>query len=60
MLMFFGSGIVGIVFGLYIPEFMITTMGVVNLCLGGFFGWLFLTQPEKLKDKRKRKHDDKK
>lgn len=58
-LMFFGSGLFGIIFGLQLAEFMITTMGTVNLCLGGFFGWLFLTQPLKLKDKRKRKHDKK-
>ncbi|MDX1595864.1 MAG: hypothetical protein R3327_02880 [Nitrosopumilaceae archaeon] len=59
MLMFFGSGLVGIFIGLQLAQFMITTMGVVNLCLGGFFGWLFFTQPESLKDKRKRKRDKK-
>ncbi len=59
MLMFFGSGLVGITFGLQLAEFMIVTMGTVNLCIGGFLGWLFFTQPEKLKDKRKRKRDKK-
>jgi hypothetical protein len=37
---------------------MITFMGVINLCLGGFFGWVLLTQKPKLDDKRKKKHND--
>ena len=62
MMMFFGTGILGIVIGLVVaPNFshdtsiLITFMGVINLSLGGFFGWLFLTQPSKEPDKRKRK-----
>ena len=62
MMMFFGTGILGIVIGLTVaPNFssdtsiLITFMGVINLSLGGFFGWLFLTQAEKEPDKRKRK-----
>ncbi len=56
--LFFGTGIWGIYFGLSNPSqtsFMITFLGVINLCLGGFFGWVFLTQSPKLRDKRKEK-----
>ncbi len=57
MLMFFGTGIFGIVIGLGIsgndPIFMMTLMGVINLCMGGLVGWLFLTQEPSLRDKRK-------
>ncbi|MDH3618482.1 MAG: hypothetical protein OES14_02470 [Nitrosopumilus sp.] len=62
MMMFFGTGILGIVIGLTIaPSFssdsslMITFMGVINLSLGAFFGWIFLTQRPTEKDPRKRK-----
>jgi uncharacterized membrane protein HdeD (DUF308 family) len=62
MIMFFGTGILGIVIGLRVapPQgtLMITFMGVINLCLGGFFGWIFLTQKPKLDDKRKKKRND--
>ena len=61
-MMFFGTGILGIVIGLTIaPSFssdsslMITFMGVINLSLGAFFGWIFLTQRPTEKDPRKRK-----
>jgi len=57
MMMFFGTGIMGIVIGLSIPSqmsFFITFLGVINFCLGGFVGWLFLTQEPRLKDKRKK------
>ncbi len=61
--MFFGSGIVGIIVGLYVapPQgtLMITFMGVINLALGAFFGWIFLNQkPESSNDKRKKKSDN--
>jgi uncharacterized membrane protein HdeD (DUF308 family) len=61
--MFFVSGIVGIIVGLYIapPQgtLMITFMGVINLALGAFFGWVFLNQkPELSNDKRKKKSDN--
>ena len=57
------SGIVGIIVGLYIapPQgtLMITFMGVINLALGAFFGWIFLNQkPELSNDKRKKKSDN--
>jgi hypothetical protein len=56
LILFFGTGIMGIVVGLSIPSqtsFYITFLGVINLCLGGFIGWLFFTQEPKLRDKRK-------
>ncbi len=53
--MFFGTAIVGILMGLHSKTLMITFLGVINLCLGGFFGWVFLTQKPRLKDKRKKK-----
>lgn len=65
MMMFLGTGILGIVIGLTVApnlsrdsSLLITFMGVINLCLGGFFGWIFLTQkpqegPGKRKPKRK-------
>jgi hypothetical protein len=60
--MFFGTGILGIVIGLYVAPpkttLIMTFMGVINLCLGGFFGWIFLTQKPQLNDKRKKKHRD--
>jgi len=62
MMMFFGTGILGIVIGLTVaPSFstdsslMITFMGVINLSLGAFFGWVFLTQQPNAQDPRKRK-----
>ena len=62
MIVFFGTGILGIVVGLRVapPQgtVLITFMGVINLCLGGFFGWILLTQKPKLDDKRKKKRND--
>jgi len=55
MLAFFGTGIVGAVVGLSLPNFMLSFMSVINICLGGFVGWLLLTQEPKLQDKRKKK-----
>lgn len=59
MMMFFGTGMIGISMGLMLNHFMFVTMGTVNFCLGGFFGWIFLTQKPRLKDKRKRTDDKK-
>ena len=56
MLLFFGTGSMGIIMGLSTHSqvsFFITFMGVINLCLGGFFGWVFFTQKPNLPDKRK-------
>jgi len=63
MIMFFATGSVGIVIGLSpiaaSQTVMITFMGVVNIGLGAFFAFLFVTQIKKDPDKRKkkRKHD---
>ncbi len=57
MILFFGTGIMGIVIGLSIPSqtsFSITSLAVINLCLGGLVGWIFLTQKPKSRDKRKK------
>ena len=58
LIMFFGTGIFGIVIGLGIlgnePIFMMTLMGVINICLGGFIGWVFLNQEPRSKHKRKK------
>jgi hypothetical protein len=56
MLLFFGTGTMGSIIGLSQPSqvsFFITFMGVINICLGGFFGWTFFTQEPNLRDKRK-------
>jgi len=60
--MFFGTGILGIVIGLTVApgissdsSLMITFMGVINLSLGAFFGWIFFTQQPTAQDPRKRK-----
>ena len=61
MTMFFGTATIGIVVGLYIAPphatVLITFMGVINLVLGAFFTWVFLTQEPELNDKRKKKSD---
>jgi len=57
MILFFGTGIMGIAIGLSIPSQIslnITSLGVINLCLGGLVGWIFLTQEPRSKDKRKK------
>ncbi len=59
MMMFFGTGIMGLIMGLqFAPKTMImilTFMGVVNIGLGAFFTFTFLTQTRKEPDKRKKK-----
>ena len=64
MMMFFVTGIFGIIIGLsgFTPKdfkIMITFMGVINVGLGAFFTFLYLTQTRKDPDKRKKKkkHD---
>ena len=63
MVMFFATGSLGILVGLSpiaaSVTVMITFLGVVNVGLGAFFAFLFLTQIKKDPDKRKkkRKHD---
>lgn len=65
MAMFFGTGIVGIIVGLYATTpansyapILITFLGVINLSLGAFFGWIFLTQTPESDDKRKKKRNN--
>ncbi len=54
----FGTGGFGILVGLGIPGnqpiLMMSFMGVINICLGGFFGWIFLTQEPKSEQRRKK------
>lgn len=64
MALFFGAGVIGIIIGtgagVAQPNFMMTTMGVINLCLGGLVGWIFLTREprESRRKKRKKQRDD--
>ena len=59
MMMFYATGSMGLIIGLaYAPPsmtMMITFMGLVNIGLGTFFTFLFLTQVQKAPDKRKKK-----
>ena len=59
MIMFLATGSVGIVIGLSpiaaSQTIMVTFMGVVNIGLGAFFTFLFVTQIKKDPDKRKKK-----
>ncbi|MGH1566706.1 MAG: hypothetical protein ACRBB5_04655 [Nitrosopumilus sp.] len=63
MMMFFATGALGIIIGLTIASpsvtMIITFMGVINIVLGAFFAFIYLTQSPKSPDKRKkkRKHD---
>ena len=61
MAMFFGTGIIGIIVGLsssHQTTLFVTFLGVINLSLGAFFGWIFLTQTPESDDKRKKKRND--
>ncbi len=58
--MFYATGSIGIVIGLSPvagPQqtLMITFMGLINVGLGAFFTFIFLTQTQKAPDKRKKK-----
>jgi phosphotransferase system glucose/maltose/N-acetylglucosamine-specific IIC component len=59
MMMFLGTGIIGLIMGLqFAPPSMtmiLTFMGVVNIGLCAFFTFTFLTQTRKEPDKRKKK-----
>ncbi len=59
MMMFFATGVMGLVIGLTMAPpsmtIMITFMGVINIGLGAFFTFIFLTQIQKEPDKRKKK-----
>ncbi|MEW6042659.1 MAG: hypothetical protein AB1608_00130 [Thermoproteota archaeon] len=57
MAMFFGAGVWGMGYGLWDQQHFITLFGVINFCLGGLFGYRWLTQgpkPEKSSEKRKK------
>ena len=57
-LVLFGTGIFGIVVGLGIPGnppiLMISLMGIIIICLSGFFYWIFSTQKPRSGKKRKK------
>jgi phosphotransferase system glucose/maltose/N-acetylglucosamine-specific IIC component len=59
MMMFLGTGIMGLIMGLqFAPPSMtmiLTFMGVVNIGLCAFFTFTYLTQTRKEPDKRKKK-----
>ena len=59
MMMFYATGIIGIIIGLAVAPpsmtMMLTFMGVINVGLGAFFTFIFLTQVQKSPDKRKKK-----
>ena len=59
MMMFYATGTMGLIVGLGIAPpsmtMMITFMGVINIGLGAFFTFIFLTQIQKEPDKRKKK-----
>jgi len=59
MMMFYATGTLGIVIGLTVASggatLMITFLGVINIGLGAFFTFLFLTQTPSTPDKRKKK-----
>ena len=66
MMMFFVTGIIGIVIGLspITPpslKIMITLMSMINIGLGAFFTFIYLTQiqaePDARKKRRKKKSD---
>ena len=56
--LFFGTAGMGIFVGLVIAEgiqsLFITLLGVINLLLGGFVGYILLTQKAKVRDSRKK------
>ena len=60
MILFFGTGIMGMIMGLAVAPggnqtMILTLMGVINFGLGAFFTFTFLTQTHKEPDKRKKK-----
>ncbi len=62
MLMFFGTGAMGMIMGLLVAPpsmtIILTLMGVINFGLGAFFTFIFLTQIPNTPDKRKKKRKD--
>ena len=71
MAVFFGVGLWGIVFGLWLGNFatskeqslnyfMVVILGVINLLLGGLLSYLFLTQEHKVDPRKDSKYKRKK
>ncbi len=62
MLMFFGTGTMGMAMGLLVAPpsmtMILTLLGVINIGLGAFFTFIFLTQIPNTPDKRKKKRKD--
>jgi len=62
MMMFFGTGSMGLIMGLQVAPpsmtIILTLMGVINIGLGAFFTFIFLTQLPNTPDKRKKKKKD--
>jgi|TARA_B100000586_G_C19733925_1_gene270967 Kef-type K+ transport system membrane component KefB len=54
IVMFFVGAGIGIGLGLLHHHMYLTLLGVVNLILGGFMGYLLLTQTPKVRDRRKK------
>ena len=64
MMMFYATGVIGMLVGLsaITPpnlKIMITFMGLINVGLGAFFTFIFLTQIKSEPDKRKKKKKSK-
>lgn len=59
MMMFYATGVLGLIMGLVVAPpamtVMITFLGVVNIGMGAFFTFVFLTQIQSEPDKRKKK-----
>ncbi len=60
MIMFFGTGTMGLIMGLLVAPggnmtMILTLMGVINFGLCAFFTFIFLTQIPNTPDKRKKK-----
>lgn len=49
---FLATGGVGVFVGLSTNVFYITTLAVINICLGGFVGWVFLNQEPRHRKKK--------
>ncbi len=62
MMMFFGTGTMGLIMGLLVAPpsmtIILTLLGVINIGLGAFFTFIFLTQIPNTPDKRKKKKKD--
>jgi len=62
-MMFFGTGSMGMIIGLTVAPggnmtIILTLLGVINIALGAFFTFIFLTQMPNTPDKRKKKRKD--